>query len=470
MLKFTLLFNLDETGENKSKAKPPRNRRLVLESLERREMLSVSTADFNTIKANYAELGLTNFTDYTIHEVGGTTQGAGQQLYTSSAASLQQAINEAPASKTLIVVRTTAGASIAQNTIKLAGAELAINNKNVTIVSLSNTGNTDTPLIINGDQGSRVFNIGSTSTVALAGLTITGGRNRMAFGYGGGIYNSGTLMVTDCTIKGNSTMFFGYGGGIYNFGKLTVTDSVISENTMTAGGGIANDGTATVKNSTIKGNTALGNGGGIFNTGTLTVTGGSIIKENTSTADSAKSGTSRTGGGGIFNSGTAMIESSTIANNQVPTGDERYGGGILNTESGRLTVTSSYIVGNYANRGGGIGNIGTDNARMTITNSVIAGNRATARGGGIWTWNTTTITNCTIAGNRAEYGSGIYTYAKTTTLYNTIVSMNTGSNDVRQEGGTITGTNNYIHSQTNLSSSFRNNSTNIIEALLIHLL
>jgi hypothetical protein len=63
------------------------------------------------------------------------------------------------------------------------------------------------------------------------------------------------------------------GGGIWNNGTLTVTNSTVSENTADSGGGILTGGTLTVTNSTVSGNTAADVGGGIFNSGgTLTVT------------------------------------------------------------------------------------------------------------------------------------------------------------------------------------------------------
>ena len=88
-------------------------------------------------------------------------------------------------------------------------------------------------------------------------------------GQGGGIYASGGLL-TLTTLSGNSS---GYGAGIYNQGTLIVSNCILSANVAAFapygghGGGIYNSGTLTVSNSTLSGNNANCNqctGGGIY--------------------------------------------------------------------------------------------------------------------------------------------------------------------------------------------------------------
>ena len=58
------------------------------------------------------------------------------------------------------------------------------------------------------------------------------------------------------------------GGGIFNAGTLTLTNSTVSGNNADEnGGGIFNDngGTPMLTNSTVSGNNAAVDGGGIFN-------------------------------------------------------------------------------------------------------------------------------------------------------------------------------------------------------------
>ncbi len=96
---------------------------------------------------------------------------------------------------------------------------------------------------------------------------------RGATTFGGGINNQGgTVSLTNSTVS-NSRVFIvvvtgGFGGGIYNTGTLTISNSTISGNRAPnnrSGGGIYNDsGTVVVANSTVSGNRA-GNGAAIRN-------------------------------------------------------------------------------------------------------------------------------------------------------------------------------------------------------------
>jgi CSLREA domain-containing protein len=274
-----------------------------------------------------------------------------------------------------------------------------------------------TPASNNGD-GSRVFNIDdgnitADKTVALSGLTLTGGD---IVNGGGAIFNRENLTVSASTISGNSAGTSG--GGIVNYkGTLTVTTSTISGNLASfSGGGIDNDnGTLTVTTSTISGNSATGNGGGIVNyNGTLTVTTSTI------------SGNSANGGGGIFH----------------------YGGG--------LTVTDSTISGNAAAaRGGGISSNSSlfSGEDTLVVGSTISGNTTANRGGGIYNADGLTIVRySTITDNTAPVGrgSGVASHGDTgtrTEVYSTIIADN-NSSDVDFVG--------------DLTNSFQSNGFNLI--------
>jgi hypothetical protein len=312
-------------------------------------------------------------------------------------------------------------------------------------------------ITVSGNHASRVFNVAAPFTVDISGLTIAQGRVTGTAANGGGIFNAGTLTVTDSAISSNyvsgsglgqghgsgifnagtlivsnSTLSdnYGYpcfGGGIYNSGTLTVASSSLSDNFIydDPGGGIFNDrgGTLTVTNSTLSGN-AAGGGGGIANYGgTLTVTNSTLKRNGASYL-----------GGGIFDegAGTLTVTNSTLSDN-LANSSSGYGGGIEN-EGGTLTVTNSTLSGNSAFLGGGIDNYG---GSLTVTNSTLSGNHSNYVGGGINNFRTLTVTSSTISGNSARYMAG--GIAGTLTAMNTIFAGNTAYSP-----GDVIGT---LHSQ-----------------------
>ena len=92
---------------------------------------------------------------------------------------------------------------------------------------------------------------------------------------GGGIFNAGTVTITNSSLSGNSGGRTG--GGILNGGTLTVTSCTISGNTVgILGGGIENEGTVNARNTIIATNTTLSGSGPDFG-GTLTSQGYNLI-------------------------------------------------------------------------------------------------------------------------------------------------------------------------------------------------
>ncbi len=282
----------------------------------------------------------------------------------------------------------------------------------------------------------RVFEVSSTGNLTLSGLTVRHGRCngscQTITGAGGGIYNAGTLTVTNSTLSANSAS---YGGGIYNARTLTVTNSTLSANIASYGGGIYNDGSLTIANSTLSSNSAGGSGGGIFNT-----SGGALTIANSTLSSNAAS----SAGGGIYNARTLTVTDSTLSANSA-----NKGGGIFNT-IGTLILTNSTLSANSANYGGGINNEGT----LTVANSTFSGNDGGNDGGGIFnaiyadgSGGITTLTNSTFAGNSAgtSGGGGIYNSFGTLNYANTIIANSTSGGDCSNNGGTIsTNTNNLV--------------------------
>lgn len=269
-------------------------------------------------------------------------------------------------------------------------------------------------------------------------------------GDGGGIYNAGTLTLTNCTVSGceatcNSPSC-GWGGGIYNsYGSsLTLEESTVKSNGAAHGGGIFIDNgcTAEITDSIIQSNTAkstasTGMGGGIFvnDGGSLTLSGsGSKVIQNTADSSTITSTVDKNAyGGGIFCYGSMTMSGGTVSDNTLitPTGvtATKYGGGIALVASGpssssTFTMSGGTISKNSADFGGGLS---TKGINLTLSGGTIGGstsdaNSATFGGGlyvGAYNFGTEASPNlkkptCTISGCEIEYnttnnsGGGIF--------------------------------------------------------------
>ena len=171
--------------------------------------------------------------------------------------------------------------------INLTSGELLVSHS-VTII-----GPSADVLAVDGNMISRVFRTPvSGKTITISGFMI---RNGHAGNAGGGIdnENNDTLVITNCTISGNTA---GLGGGMFNGGPLTIGSTTVSGNSAANGGGIYNSGggMATITNSTVSGNSA-GEGGGIFNIGVFAITNSTLSNNSASLA------------GGVFNNEVLQI-------------------------------------------------------------------------------------------------------------------------------------------------------------------
>jgi hypothetical protein len=255
-----------------------------------------------------------------------------------------------------------------------------------------------------------VFSTVPDKTATISGLTI---RNA-----GDGVWNQGTLRISNCVISGNS------GAGLSTYsGITTVSNCVVSGNSS---GGLVNDGphhgphghppngpvgspgSMTIADSMISNNS----GPGVSNVaGFLTVLNSTL---------SGNSAGQALDGGGIMSgplfktvAGVTLINS-TISGNSA----SGFGGGIAGGYWG-VTIVNSTISGNSAgDRAGGVGG-----AFVGIMNSTISGNSAGKIGGGIAT-SGSAITSSTISGNSAPsaggiyYGQGPYTSEISNTIFN----------------------------------------------------
>jgi hypothetical protein len=225
-------------------------------------------------------------------------------------------------------------------------------------------------LTVSGNNEWTAFQVESQTQVTLSGLTID--NSRAAFG-GGGILNSGTLTVSNCTIAQNHAR---YGAGIDNFGTLALSASSLRFNTATDnGGGIynANGGKLTISQCTLYQNVAELNGGAIYNArgGTATLTNSTLV---TNWAfGQPMLGTLAIGGGGLYvdSVSTATLTNCTLANNRAPHGN---GGGLLLNLDATATLTNCTLSLNSAVHGGGIWSY--VRGILNLTNTIVAGNTA----------------------------------------------------------------------------------------------
>ncbi len=182
------------------------------------------------------------------------------------------------------------------------------------------------PVTVSGGGTVTVIQVDSGVTSTLSGLTISGGSTASN---GGGIYNEGTLTITDSLVTNNQAIgssSLSDGGGIYNDGTLTISDSSITDNKAggfgfyNGGGGIFNDGTLTISDTTVANNSDEG----VFNDGVLTInqsqftgnTGAGLYQEYYGPMAVVTNSTfSSNAGDGIDNFSNMSIVNCTIADN-----------------------------------------------------------------------------------------------------------------------------------------------------------
>lgn len=202
----------------------------------------------------------------------------------------------------IAVVPTGASIEFAvSGTIQLDGAELgpvAINK------SLKLLGPGRDVLTISGEGKSRLFTIGSSTTlsVTIRDLTLANGVAEN----GGAIYNQGVLTLERLTIKNNTASE--YGGGVYNrynYGRLEVKQTTFLNNQAKYGGGLENESArAEVVNTTFKGNIASERGGGMDNSQKPGYSPSTVVIKHSTFSENTN--------GGVTNPGSATTALNTI--------------------------------------------------------------------------------------------------------------------------------------------------------------
>lgn len=274
-------------------------------------------------------------------------------------------------------------------TIELTNRNLIISN-DVTIVGpgsklLTVSGN-GTSLPYNANN--KVFRI-SGNTVSISGLRIFDGKADT----GAGIYHSsGNLILQECDVVSNTVVGAGQerGGGIYNTGVLILERCAIRNNDSGGqGGGIYNGfpGTVIIRNSTISQNNASLVGGGIYSSvnTTIRITSSNIVSNNSYAATTLNSG-------GILGDNAALfITNSIVAGNYAGGGGKpdiyTFGGtlisggyNIIGNTNGNTTFNSGFIATNdQRNVNPMLGPL-ADSGGTTLTHAPLSGSPAIDRG------------------------------------------------------------------------------------------
>ncbi len=152
-----------------------------------------------------------------------------------------------------------------------------------------------------------------------------------------------------------------YGGVIFTLNALTIAHGSASGGFD--GGGLYNNGSVSISNSTFAYNSDVS---GIFGGGGLFSQSGTVNISNSTFYNNSASQ-----GGGLFSlSSTVNISNSTFANNSAT-----FGGGLRN-DGGTVSISNSTFANNSASQGGGGGGLSTQsNGTLSIAQSIAADNR-----------------------------------------------------------------------------------------------
>ncbi len=220
-------------------------------------------------------------------------------------------------------------------------------------------------------RGGGLLNEGTLGAAALSLTDCTVSSNSAGAGQGGGLCNDGLAELTDCTLSGNTAanggglfdklgaeltdctlngntaagvgVGEGYGGGLYNVGTIAVANCTLSGNGAAHGGGLANvdPGTGYVTSCTVSGNTAVGSGGlGNYGGGVGDFSTNSLELTNTIVAGNG-------GGGGASDIGGLGITSGSY--NLIGTGGSS---GLSNGVDYNIVGVAAPLLGKLGNYGG----------------------------------------------------------------------------------------------------------------------
>ena len=317
-------------------------------------------------------------------------------------------------------------------------------------------------LAVSGNKVNRVFNISSGVVVSMSGLTIFNGYGGPSMD-GGGIYNAGSLALTNCAFtacrstlggvslnNGGPGFAAGNGGAIFNSDTLVAVNCLFLTNAANAGGaGSAGYGSSMAITPGGNGGNG-GHGGAVYDSGTASflncafgwnTAGAGGRGGNGGSASSSSPGAGRYGGSGgngghggaVFSVNGVSFKSCTFANNSAGAGGAGGSGG-----------NGYYYLGGY----GGWGGIGGSSAvYCTGTGQVVActftANTAGAGGSGAAGGTGGTGYQGGYGGNGASGGNGGAFFGNATnaliSFRNVLAAQNTAGSAGSAGGGGASG-------------------------------
>jgi hypothetical protein len=214
-------------------------------------------------------------------------------------------------------------------------------------------GNTGKP-----GYGGAVYNSGSICAVSCSflGNATLGGRGTIdrdhagyviasGNGMGGAIYNDHISVLIDCLFSdnnacggdGNSSSASatakaaGWGGGIFNGGSCLITTTTVCRNVANGGRGISTSG---IPGEDTNGHAGEGNGGGIFNSGTLSILNSTFYANSTTGGNDVWTGGAGRGGAIYNGTNSAQLNHCTVAGNAATGGTGQSGSSRISTGGG----------------------------------------------------------------------------------------------------------------------------------------
>ena len=195
-------------------------------------------------------------------------------------------------------------------------------------------------------NSNQIMMVDPGATLILNDLTLQNGKETSGGGDGGGVLNSGTLIVTNCTFLDNTATD---GGAIFNFGNSTALNSTFTGNSASNGGAMYDNGIATFTNCTLSGNTASSHGSATFFNGESLEISNSILASN-GVKTNCFGSTPANGGYNIADDASCSFGNMTAANGQTigdSVDDANIALGSL-ADNGGPTETIALQAGSYA--------------------------------------------------------------------------------------------------------------------------